>query len=672
MAYDGYQNNSAPYYQTGNGDQMTSNEYRASSYTPPYPSQYGPDRLNMPQPQVPPAPPAPPQAPVSPYAEPQPLPQPNTWQQPYDGRINEAVNSAFHKANTTTYLSPEVLTQITATVIQQLKETGLENLQSDQYLPPRPPPRPPKQWANGQPTAFPSDFTPSPAVATQDTSSPSPHATYDYTPYQSRPPSTGYSASPHPQPRASPAPSSERRASPTSQMSDHSQKVDSRPKPPSREATVTELTTLERIWGTLFEDGEPTKKLSQFLRGIAVHLIEDYEPKNSLVVLPGKLQQFYEETRVPGDYYPWQMIFDDNTSHISRLFREVKAEHHLVQKEGKLEERPEIPGLTPRGFEKWATLMIQVNPETEYKRLQKAVLNMPISNPDNKKERFPKEIPQSLFPFEKILNLALQKELKKSIERHCMLDVDEEFEKVKPPHHDSAATAADSAPSYSERERKSYQASVADGDEEEIEILSRPIERERKPYTAQPGGGKEYDDFPETARRHKASFSTGSIPRDSPAPSEPRASESQGPDPTYLRPSTTQHSKTDMGQSRSPSRGARAGGDYRHSESDLLGYNGSSRYARDDDYYNRFGASTSAGDILDDSRLYRHTGRDEDWGLYEALREREKEREKNKYNNYIPQRSSWDGEEYYRDALDSQGGPVGSTGGYDYKMYGYK
>jgi hypothetical protein len=46
-----------------------------------------------------------------------------------------------------------------------------------------------------------------------------------------------------------------------------------RPKPPSRDATVMEMTTLEKIWGKLFVDGKPTKRLGQFLRGIAMHLV---------------------------------------------------------------------------------------------------------------------------------------------------------------------------------------------------------------------------------------------------------------------------------------------------------------------------------------------------------------------------------------------------------------
>ena len=78
------------------------------------------------------------------------------------------------------------------------------------------------------------------------------------------------------------------------------------------------------------------------------------------------------------------------------MYRDLSCQHHLVQE--RYDERPDIPGLTPVGFERWVTLLIQAHPEEEFERLQKAVLEMPISNPDDKKERFPKEISRRLFP----------------------------------------------------------------------------------------------------------------------------------------------------------------------------------------------------------------------------------------------------------------------------------
>ena len=78
------------------------------------------------------------------------------------------------------------------------------------------------------------------------------------------------------------------------------------------------------------------------------------------------------------------------------MYRNLECQHHLVQ--GSHDARPDIPGLTPIGFERWATLLIQAHPEEEFERLRKAVLEMPISNPDDSKERFPKEISRRLFP----------------------------------------------------------------------------------------------------------------------------------------------------------------------------------------------------------------------------------------------------------------------------------
>lgn len=78
------------------------------------------------------------------------------------------------------------------------------------------------------------------------------------------------------------------------------------------------------------------------------------------------------------------------------MYRELDCQHHLVQEDHG--ERPAIPGLTPIGFERWVTLLIQAHPDEEYNRLQKAVLTMPISNPEDRKERFPKEISRRLFP----------------------------------------------------------------------------------------------------------------------------------------------------------------------------------------------------------------------------------------------------------------------------------
>lgn len=208
-------------------------------------------------------------------------------------------------------------------------------------------------------------------------------------------------------------------------------------------------------------------------------------------------------------------------------------------------EKPVIAGLTPIGFERWVTLLIRAHPDEEYNRLQKAVLTMPISNPEDRKERFPKEISRRLFPNfgdRKVcerLDYAICEHAHVDLPKRArvdspvfMADTIAEPEELPPPNrrstgglkvdtetktstnfHTSPLEERDRAP-YStvpseamidntnpfppppptkpiERERKPYAAVPGVGKAFDDEL---PIERERKPYTAVPGGGKAFDD----------------------------------------------------------------------------------------------------------------------------------------------------------------------------------
>ena len=51
-------------------------------------------------------------------------------------------------------------------------------------------------------------------------------------------------------------------------------KYSSTPRCTSKLSTSEETTTLEKIWGSLFdEDGQPTTRLGQLLRGLAMHIV---------------------------------------------------------------------------------------------------------------------------------------------------------------------------------------------------------------------------------------------------------------------------------------------------------------------------------------------------------------------------------------------------------------
>ncbi len=77
------------------------------------------------------------------------------------------------------------------------------------------------------------------------------------------------------------------------------------------------------------------------------------------------------------------------------MYIELRCQHHFVQQRNDLE--PDVPALTPIGFEKWMTLVIRACPVQEHSRLNKALQCMPINSPKTD-ERFPKAMPRRLFP----------------------------------------------------------------------------------------------------------------------------------------------------------------------------------------------------------------------------------------------------------------------------------
>nr|POE90658.1 hypothetical protein CFP56_60271 [Quercus suber] len=266
------------------------------------------------------------------------------------------------------------------------------------------------------------------------------------------------------------------------------------PQPNSTPAAVPdaeEATTLEKVWGPLFTNSRPTVRLGQFLRGLAAHLINDYEPKGSLVVTPPKMLRFFGETRLPDEQYPWEIIFA-KMPHVSlaTMYRKLLCQHHFVQTAD--HEAPNVPALTPNGFELFITILIQAHPEEEFDRLSRAVMHMPISNADDKSERFPKELPRRLLPSQP--NIQAEQRLVSSLSHELQLVQLKGAQTIPPPPKSAPPTQS----SFPERERKPYSSTaksqVFDDDDLDFVPTSVQIERERQPYTAKgEGTGKQYD-----------------------------------------------------------------------------------------------------------------------------------------------------------------------------------
>ena len=365
------------------------------------------------------------------------------------------------------------------------------------------------------------------------------------------------------------------------------------------------------------------------------------------------------------------VIFDHDSTHISRLYRALDCQHHLVQERN--DERPEIPGLTPVGFERWVTLLIQANPNEEYERLQKAVLDMPISNPDDKKERFPKEISRRLFP--SVDDRKIRERFERAVEEHANIDLPKSTSSEPPPPPPPAPTHpsesfGNAPPSFVppnlERERKPYSNIPTESAIDDTNpIPSAPsLERERKPYSAQPGGGKTYEETLKAANfKTVRSDSTSSKAR-------PVTANTGVPRPTDLAlPDYHVHQRASSNarRGRSPSF-VSPSNDFRRSEGDIFGYQSP---------LHQTSSVLGVDDIDDESRRYareteskrtewaRRQAEEESRG-YDGPRDRTQRYDRVGDLGGMPRGNYMSDEDYYRGGGGGGGRAQGS--GYDYSQ----
>ena len=459
--------------------------------------------------------------------------------------IKDAVNDAFQDTPVTNQIDPELIRQVTEQVIKNLQAaaptpTPSAQTQQTQYPPPPPPqsqePRSPTQSSvdsnnerytpptperNREGRDYEAESSSSPEPPASDTGSnlsresrgsvrsrESQRSVDTPKPFKSDSSSRARRTSYTTRRRSGTIPKEDslrrewsgsdstarektpfRRDSKDSEASYDGTSTRSRMRPPRVPSDVEE-TPLEKFWQPLFDNGNPTVRLSQFLRGLALHLIDDYEPRYSLVVTPAKMLRFLNETKINEEHYPWETIFGGNLTpvSISMMYQKLLCQHHLIQE--RYDRAPTIPGLTPNGFDYFMTCLIQAHPDTEYERLVKAVMNMPISNADNKTERFPKELPRRLLPAE--ANIQAEQRLVSSLNHEPYVVGNLKGSLSMPPPPPSAPPGTMN----NERERKPYSQSSSMSNAVDDDDLSGPppvqIERERKPYTGREGAGKTY------------------------------------------------------------------------------------------------------------------------------------------------------------------------------------
>ncbi|KAI1766561.1 hypothetical protein GGR53DRAFT_464237 [Hypoxylon sp. FL1150] len=182
-------------------------------------------------------------------------------------------------------------------------------------------------------------------------------------------------------------------------------------------------------WGVLFDEkGYATFRNGQFLRGLAKHIIDDFAPNSSnLVITPEKLSVFYSKYRLDSEVCPFLEVFNsrarDINDRIADFFSDLDCQYHLIQLDPY--SRPRVPALTPVGFAQFLTTCILAHPDEEFRRLDKIVADVQIFVSDSSSsaaaadgqqqlpEKLPRQLVRSQFPIKhdpksrKILTAAL-------------------------------------------------------------------------------------------------------------------------------------------------------------------------------------------------------------------------------------------------------------------------
>ncbi|KAI1209276.1 uncharacterized protein F4807DRAFT_427818 [Annulohypoxylon truncatum] len=189
---------------------------------------------------------------------------------------------------------------------------------------------------------------------------------------------------PHPQPQPQPQPKAQPQAQSRPQAQSHSS---SQSQPKSSGASVKDF------YGYLFhKDKSQTYVLDALLRAIGLYISANIGDENVTELTPSKLAAFYRA--VGGDYD--QLFVHCPHKSISYIWQALGVEHTLQPTENPYDP-PSIPALTLRGFVRWETIQILLEPQEHAPFIQFAVRNWALVNPDNGKP-FPPDLPRDAFP----------------------------------------------------------------------------------------------------------------------------------------------------------------------------------------------------------------------------------------------------------------------------------
>jgi hypothetical protein len=188
-----------------------------------------------------------------------------------------AVNTAFNRSDAAAQVDPALIAQITKQVIESLKESGITGAGAKKQQQQQQQEQPQQQ----QPVRAPQPLPTGGVFPQRNVYTPPSPSRHDFPSRDSNSPEmfsqerelSQESVGDTPTPKFGEKVKLNRTMSMSSSVPGESP-TRQRPAPTPREPSDNEATTLEKIWQPLFDpEGIPTSRLSQFLRGLANHIV---------------------------------------------------------------------------------------------------------------------------------------------------------------------------------------------------------------------------------------------------------------------------------------------------------------------------------------------------------------------------------------------------------------
>ncbi|KAI2605540.1 hypothetical protein GGR54DRAFT_445403 [Hypoxylon sp. NC1633] len=167
------------------------------------------------------------------------------------------------------------------------------------------------------------------------------------------------------------------------------------PQPQSKSQSRASGTSATEYYGYLLnKDKSATDILDALLRAIGLYISANLGDRNVRELTPKKLAAFYHA--VGGDYD--SLFINCPYKSISYIWQALGVQHSLQPTDNPFE-APSIPALTLKGFVRWETIQILLEPQEHAPFVQFAVRNWALVHPDTGKP-FPTNLPREALPAE--------------------------------------------------------------------------------------------------------------------------------------------------------------------------------------------------------------------------------------------------------------------------------